>query len=66
MLVPTPFTGAAMPLTDAACRSAKPSLKIQKLPDGGGLVTLRIEVTAQRADSTHAAVLDWRLVGAMA
>jgi acyl dehydratase len=38
----------------------------EALPDGGGLVTLRIEVTAQRADGAQAAVLDWRLVGAMA
>jgi integrase len=29
--------GAGMPLTDAACRSAKPSEKIRKLSDGGGL-----------------------------
>jgi acyl dehydratase len=36
------------------------------LPDGGGLVTLRIEVSAQRADGATDAVLDWRLVGAMA
>ena len=33
---------------------------------GGGLVTLRIEVSAQRADGALDAVLDWRLVGAMA
>jgi acyl dehydratase len=38
----------------------------ESLPDGGGLVTLRVEVTAQRADDTQDAVLDWRLVGAMA
>jgi acyl dehydratase len=38
----------------------------EALADGGGLVTLRIEVAAQRADGTQAAVLDWRLVGAMA
>ncbi len=38
----------------------------EPLPDGGGLVTLRIEVAAQRADGAKAAVLDWRLVGAMA
>jgi acyl dehydratase len=38
----------------------------EALPESGGLVTLRIEVNAQRADGTHAAVLDWRLVGAMA
>ncbi len=38
----------------------------EALPEGGGLVTLRIEVTAQRADGTQAGVLDWRLVGAMA
>jgi acyl dehydratase len=38
----------------------------EALPDGGGLVTLRIEVSAQRADGTLADVLDWRLVGAMA
>jgi acyl dehydratase len=43
----------------------------QPLPDGeghkgGGLVTLRIEVEAQRADGARDAVLDWRLVGAMA
>ena len=38
----------------------------EPLPDGGGLVTLRVEVTAQRADGALDAVLDWRLVGAMA
>ena len=38
----------------------------EPLPGGGGLVTLRIEVTAQRADGALDAVLDWRLVGAMA
>lgn len=38
----------------------------EALPDGGGLVTLRVEVQAQRADGALAAVLDWRLVGAMA
>ncbi|HWC25796.1 MAG TPA: MaoC family dehydratase [Solirubrobacteraceae bacterium] len=38
----------------------------EALPDGGGLVTLRIEVSAQRADGALDAVLDWRLVGAMA
>lgn len=38
----------------------------EALPDGGGLVTLRIEVAAQRADGALDDVLDWRLVGAMA
>ena len=38
----------------------------EPLPDGGGLVTLKIDVAAQRADGTLDAVLDWRLVGAMA
>lgn len=38
----------------------------EPLPQGGGLVTLRIEVSAQRADGAQDAVLDWRLVGAMA
>jgi len=38
----------------------------EPLPGGGGLVTLRIEVSAQRADGAIDAVLDWRLVGAMA
>ena len=38
----------------------------EALPDGGGLVTLRVEVSAQRADDTVDAALDWRLVGAMA
>jgi acyl dehydratase len=38
----------------------------EPLPDGGGLVTLRSEVSAQRADGSLDAVLDWRLVGAMA
>ncbi len=38
----------------------------EALPGGGGLVTLRIEVAAQRADGALDAVLDWRLVGAMA
>ncbi len=38
----------------------------EPLPDGGGLVTLRVEVAAQRHDGTRDAVLDWRLVGAMA
>jgi acyl dehydratase len=38
----------------------------EPLPAGGGLVTLRVEVTAQRADGSQDAVLDWRLVGAMA
>jgi acyl dehydratase len=38
----------------------------EALPDGGGLVTLRVEVAAQREDDTLDAVLDWRLVGAMA
>ena len=38
----------------------------EPLPGGGGLVTLRIEVSAQRADGALDAVLDWRLVGAMA
>jgi acyl dehydratase len=38
----------------------------EALPGGGGLVTLRVEVSAQRADGELAAVLDWRLVGAMA
>jgi acyl dehydratase len=38
----------------------------EPLPGGGGLVTLRVEVTAQRHDRTLDPVLDWRLVGAMA
>jgi acyl dehydratase len=38
----------------------------EPLPGGGGLVTLRIEVSSQRADGSLDAVLDWRLVGAMA
>jgi acyl dehydratase len=38
----------------------------EALPDGGGLVTLRVEVQAQRSNGDSAAVLDWRLVGAMA
>ncbi|CAA9495152.1 MAG: 2-methylfumaryl-CoA hydratase [uncultured Solirubrobacteraceae bacterium] len=38
----------------------------EALPGGGGLVTLRIEVSAQRADGALDGVLDWRLVGAMA
>ncbi|MEA2222760.1 MAG: hypothetical protein QOH83_1136 [Solirubrobacteraceae bacterium] len=38
----------------------------EPLPEGGGLVTLRVEVTAQRADDAVEGVLDWRLVGAMA
>ena len=38
----------------------------EALADGGGLVTLRIEVAAQRADGALDNVLDWRLVGAMA
>ena len=38
----------------------------EELPGGGGLVTLRVEVAAQRADGSQADVLDWRLVGAMA
>ncbi|MGH2919530.1 MAG: MaoC family dehydratase [Solirubrobacteraceae bacterium] len=38
----------------------------EALPDGGGLVTLRSEVEAQRADGSFDAVLDWRLVGVMA
>ncbi|MDX6682876.1 MAG: hypothetical protein QOG94_2915 [Solirubrobacteraceae bacterium] len=38
----------------------------EALPGGGGLVTLRIEVAAQRADGATDDVLDWRLVGAMA
>ncbi len=38
----------------------------EELPGGGGLVTLRVEVSAQRADGALDAVLDWRLVGAMA
>ncbi len=38
----------------------------EALPDGGGLVTLRSEVEAQRADASFDAVLDWRLVGVMA
>ena len=38
----------------------------EALPDGGGLVTLSIKVDAQRADASIDAVLDWRLVGAMA
>ncbi len=38
----------------------------EALPDGGGLVTLRSEVEAQRADDSLDAVLDWRLVGVMA
>ena len=38
----------------------------EALPQGGGLVTLQVDVTAQRADGTRDPVLDWRLVGAMA
>ena len=38
----------------------------EALPGGGGLVTLRIDVSAQRADGALDAVLDWRLVGARA
>jgi len=38
----------------------------EALPGGGGLVTFSIKVDAQRADGTIDAVLDWRLVGAMA
>jgi acyl dehydratase len=38
----------------------------EPIADGGGLVTLRIEVSAQRADGALDGVLDWRLVGAMA
>jgi acyl dehydratase len=38
----------------------------EALPGGGGLVTLRIEVAAQRVDGATDDVLDWRLVGAMA
>jgi acyl dehydratase len=38
----------------------------EALPGGGGLVTLRVEVSAQRSDGALDAVLDWRLVGAMA
>jgi len=38
----------------------------EPLPHGGGLVTLKIDVAAQRADGALDAVLDWRLVGAMA
>jgi acyl dehydratase len=38
----------------------------EPLDGGGGLVTLRVEVSAQRADDALDAVLDWRLVGAMA
>lgn len=38
----------------------------EALPDGGGLVTLRSEVDAQRDNGSFDAVLDWRLVGAMA
>jgi acyl dehydratase len=38
----------------------------EALPGGGGLVTLRIEVSAQRDDGATDPVLDWRLVGAMA
>jgi acyl dehydratase len=38
----------------------------EALPDGGGLVTLRVEVAAQREDDALDPVLDWRLVGAMA
>lgn len=37
-----------------------------ELPRGGGLVTLRAQVAAQRADGSLHPVLDWRLVGAMA
>jgi len=38
----------------------------EALADGGGLVTLQCNVDAQRADGSVDAVLDWRLVGAMA
>lgn len=38
----------------------------EALPEGGGLVTLRVEVAAQRIDGERVPVLDWRLVGAMA
>jgi acyl dehydratase len=38
----------------------------EALRGGGGLVTLRIEVSAQRTDGALDGVLDWRLVGAMA
>jgi len=38
----------------------------EALPAGGGLVTLQCDVDAQRADGSTDAVLDWRLVGAMA
>lgn len=38
----------------------------EALPGGGGLVTLQCNVDAQRADGAVDAVLDWRLVGAMA
>jgi acyl dehydratase len=38
----------------------------EPLPGGGGLVTLRVEVSAQREDGALDEVLDWRLVGAMA
>lgn len=38
----------------------------EPLEGGGGLVTLRVEVQAQRSDGARDAVLDWRLVGAMA
>jgi acyl dehydratase len=38
----------------------------EALPSGGGLVTLRVEVSAQRGDDALDAVLDWRLAGAMA
>jgi acyl dehydratase len=38
----------------------------EALPDGGGLVTLRVEVAAQRPNHSMQPVLDWRLVGAMA
>ena len=38
----------------------------EAMPDGGGLVTLQCNVDAQRSDGSVDAVLDWRLVGAMA
>jgi len=38
----------------------------EALPAGGGLVTFQCNVDAQRADGSTDAVLDWRLVGAMA
>jgi acyl dehydratase len=38
----------------------------EPLPGGGGLVTLRVEVSSQKENHGMQPVLDWRLVGAMA